>query len=103
MYPQTLCNNLCIISFVFFLLLQMSRQNASPREGKFKLPAREHWLHLFDFSPLCVFKCVFKLSAREEAYSHWLHLFDFSPVVFQFPKPFSDVWKNFPNNPVKKS
>ena len=26
-----------------------------------------HWLHLFGFSPLCVFKCVFKLPAREEA------------------------------------
>ena len=29
-------------------------------------------------SPLCVFKCVLKWPAREEAKSHWLHLFDFS-------------------------
>ena len=25
---------------------------------------KSHWLHLFDFSPLCVFKCVLKLPAR---------------------------------------
>ena len=25
--------------------------------------AKSHWLHLFDFSPLCVFKCVLKLLA----------------------------------------
>ena len=29
-----------------------------------------HWLHLFDFSPLCVFKCALKPSASEEALSH---------------------------------
>ena len=32
-----------------------------------KWPAREdalsHWLHLFDLSPLCVFKCLFKSHA----------------------------------------
>ena len=35
-----------------------------------KLPSREdaksHWLHLFDFSPLCVFECVLKLPAWED-------------------------------------
>ena len=35
-------------------------------------------LHLFDFFPLCVFECVLKLPAQEDAKSHWLHLFDFS-------------------------
>ena len=35
------------------------------------------WLHLFGFSPLCVFKCALKASALEEAQSHSLHLFDF--------------------------
>ena len=25
--------------------------------------ANSHWLHLFDFSPLCVFKCVLKSPA----------------------------------------
>ena len=36
-----------------------------------KLPcgedAKSHRLHLFDFSPLCVFKCVLKLPAWEDA------------------------------------
>ena len=42
-----------------------------------------HWLHLFDFSPLCVFfKCVLKMSAREEAKSHWLHLLTFLHCAF---------------------
>ena len=42
--------------------------------------AKLHWLHLFDFSPLCVFKCLLKLPACEDAKSHWLHLLDFSPM-----------------------
>ena len=37
-------------------------------------------LHLFDFSPPCVFKCAFKLAFIVETYSHWLHLFDFFPL-----------------------
>ena len=41
-----------------------------------------HWLHLFDFSPLCVIKCILKLPACVDAKSHWLHLFDFSPLSF---------------------
>ena len=36
----------------------------------------DNWLHLFVFSPLCVFKCVLKLSAREDAKSHWLDFED---------------------------
>ena len=68
--------------------------------------ASSHWLHLFDFCPicvsnvpsnssyeisrriscifyfssLCVFKCVPKLSAHEDTLSYWLYLFDFSPL-----------------------
>ena len=38
---------------------------------------------LFGFSPLCVFKCTLKLYARTDAKLHWLHLFDFSPMCFQ--------------------
>ena len=34
-----------------------------------------HCLQLFDFSPVCVFKCLLKLLAWEKAYSHQLHLF----------------------------
>ena len=32
-----------------------------------KMQSHTHWLHLFDFSPLCVFKCVLKSAAWEEA------------------------------------
>ena len=35
--------------------------------------AYSHLVHLFDFSPLCVFWCVLKLTAPEDAKSHWLH------------------------------
>ena len=43
-------------------------------------------LHLFDFSPLYVYKCVLKSPASEEAYSHWLHLFDLIPLcLFMCP------------------
>ena len=44
------------------------------------MDAKSHWLHLFDFSPLCIFKCFLKSPASEDAYSHWLHLLDFSPL-----------------------
>ena len=30
--------------------------------------AQSHWLHLFDFSPLCVFKCVHKFPVSKDAY-----------------------------------
>ena len=40
-------------------------------------------MHLFDFSPLCVFKRLLRLLARENAESHWLHLFDFFTVHLQ--------------------
>ena len=43
-------------------------------------PVQFHWSHLFDFSPLCVFKCLFKAFAQEDAKSHWLHLLNFSPL-----------------------
>ena len=50
----------------------------------FKLPAcvdaKSHWLYLFDFSPKCVFKCLLKSPAWEDAKLYWLHLFDFSSL-----------------------
>ena len=39
-----------------------------------------YWLHLFDFSQLCVFKSLPKLPVSEDAKSHWLHLFYLSSV-----------------------
>ena len=37
-----------------------------------------HVVHKVCFSPLCVFKCVLKLSALMDVYWHWLHCFAFS-------------------------
>ena len=39
------------------------------------------WWYLFDFSPLCIFKCVLKSPAWTDAKSHRLHLFDFFSTV----------------------
>ena len=39
------------------------------------------WWYLFDFSPLCIFKCVLKSPAWTDAKSHRLHLFDFFSIV----------------------
>ena len=41
--------------------------------------AYSHWLHLYDFTPECILKCLFKSPVWLEAYSHWLHLYDFTP------------------------
>ena len=38
-----------------------------------------HWLHVFDFSLLCILKWIFRLPLRDDAHSHWL----FSTVNFQ--------------------
>ena len=35
---------------------------------------------LFNFSPLCLFICFLKLTASEDVPSHWLHLLDFSSL-----------------------
>ena len=79
-----------------------------------QIDAKSHRLHLFDFSPLCVFnatwnchlglmqsrtgctylmflhyaflKCLLKMSAWINAKSYWLHLFDFSQMcVYKMP------------------
>ena len=48
------------------------------------------WLWLFW---QCVFKCLFKLVASENAKSHWLHLFNFSPCLKTFDVV--DLWNIF--------
>ena len=41
-------------------------------------------LHLLDFTPLCVFKCLLNSRAPQDTLSHWLNLFDFfSTLCFQ--------------------
>ena len=39
---------------------------------------KSHWWHLFTYSPQCIFKCFLKLPAHEDAQLHWLHFVDFS-------------------------
>ena len=39
-----------------------------------------HWLHLWGFSAQCVFKCFFIFDACDDVYSHWLHLCGLSPM-----------------------
>ena len=39
---------------------------AFSNESSNYLHKKMHWLHLFDFSPLCIFKCIFKFPAWEE-------------------------------------
>ena len=60
--------SLCTVDF------KINSQNVCPiGQEEVKL----HWLHLFDFSPLCVFICFLKVLWSDHAKSHWLHLFDF--------------------------
>ena len=72
--PQTAFMIRCIVTQVAFLWLfssvcfQMCTQIACMRTR----------LHLFNFSSFCVFKCVLKSFAWEDAYSQRLYLFDFS-------------------------
>ena len=44
--------------------------------------ANPHWLHLWDFSPECVFKCSFKAHFQLDVYSHWSQTFNFFPFAF---------------------
>ena len=48
------------------------------------IDAKSHWSHLFDYSPLCVIKCLLKLTATKNEKSHWLHVFNFSPGLKTF-------------------
>ena len=107
MAPQKACHGRCIVTMVAFLLTfsfvgcQMSPQIACSAGCKVTLAAfkilfllkcvlfkcllkspmcedaNAHWLHLLGFSPLHLFKCVFKCLNFE---SNWLQWFDFSPL-----------------------
>ena len=50
-----------------------------------RLQKRMH-IHIgcINLTPLYIFKCVLKLLAWEDAESHWLHLFDFSPLCLSY-------------------
>ena len=62
---------------------QMSPQMACPRRGIVTL---SHWLHLYDFSLLCILRWLLKLISTDDVYTHLLHLYDFSPSSFVFLK-----------------
>ena len=54
-----------------------------PRRGIVTL---SHWLHLYDFSLLCILRWLLKLLSTDDVYTHLLHLYDFSPSSFVFLK-----------------
>ena len=80
--PQTFClyeyrvTLMAFVSYFSAVCFQMSPQISGLKRGIVTL----HWLHLFNLSPLCVFKCLLKELGSEQQNSHWLHLFDFSPL-----------------------
>ena len=50
--------------------------------------------HLFNFSSVCVFKCLLKWPARDNSWLHWLHLFDFTPLWVYKCVAKLLIWKN---------
>ena len=78
MWPQCTWIRACIVTLVAFVRLfsTVLFQMACSRRGLGDIGC----ICSFDFSRLCVFKCVLKLLAWDDAKSHWLHLFDFSPL-----------------------
>ena len=73
MSPQIDCQRRGIVTFYWFIYLILPHCAFSNISSK-GLPERMHML-LFS---LCVFKCLIKLPALEDAKSHWLRLFDCS-------------------------
>ena len=75
---------LMILFFLLLLLLRNKNQNfrfkVSCLAGNDVKLTTTHGLHLFDFSPLWIFKCWLKKLGSKQAKLHWLHLFDFSPL-----------------------
>ena len=51
--------------------------------------AKPHWLHLLDFSPLCIFKCLFKFPATEDAFVWFISLICSFPWTFFIAFSFS--------------
>ena len=57
--PRRVYSQWQIVTSLLFTLVCACSDPSSLRKHM-----KSHWLHLFDFSPLCVFKCVLKLPAR---------------------------------------
>ena len=62
MSPQIACLRGCIVALVAFFYFPQWVLKCL-----LELHSRIAWLHLFDFSPLCIFKCFLKSPAREDA------------------------------------
>ena len=73
MFLQIACLGGCIVTLLAFVRLfsnvyfQMSLQKSWEAE-------KSYWLQYTDFSHVCVFTCIFKCFACDDAWSHWLHL-----------------------------
>ena len=82
-----------LVAFVWFFL-HCAPSNVSSN----RLPERMHThTGLFDFSPLCVFKCLLKLPAWTDAKSRCLQFFNFSPLcIFKcvLNGPWEDAWSH---------
>ena len=74
MSTQTVCAKVVKCHLLHLNDFLMTPQIASLRRDIATL------VELFYFSPLCVFKCLLKLLAREDEKLHWLHLFGLSPL-----------------------
>ena len=72
-FPVWLCINKIVLAFRFVVTVLTIEQTGILWLGVVhrlmlsQEEAKSHWLHLFGFSPLCVFKCLLKPPVREEA------------------------------------
>ena len=119
MCPQIVCPRRCKVTLVAFVWLfftvrfQMCPQSVCPRRSKVTLVAFvwlfssvcfqmcpqmaclgrciASWLHLYDFSPLCIFKCSRKLLLWVNEKSHWVQLFDLFSLLISLIGAFPSV------------
>ena len=82
MSGQIVSLQVCKVTLVTFVWLFSSVFFKCVLKWHDREDAKSQKLHLSDFSPLCILKCVFKLSVREKVYSHWLHFLAFLHCVF---------------------
>ena len=65
--PKVACSKGCMITLAASIDLSPLWDLKCILKSAGQVDAKLHWLHLFDFSPLCVFKYILKLPAWEEA------------------------------------
>ena len=67
------CTNRFIVTLVAFKHFFSEGVFNCPLETPASTDAKSHWLHLFDFSPRWVFKCLFREYLCAVELLHWLH------------------------------